>query len=111
MTVGSCTSSKASERAKRALPVVEARPISRSTPTTAMSTPVEMRWRRFWAVSTRVASVRGEACSTVSRLTPDLPQASAQAPEPTGLEEGNDLAPTQAPRRRHDERLGSTVVK
>ena len=42
-TVGSCTSSKASERANRAIPVVDGSKISSSTPTTAISTPVESR--------------------------------------------------------------------
>ena len=47
---------------------------------TAMSTPVEIRWRRFWGVSTRCTSIAGGACSTVSTLIPDLPQEPAQAP-------------------------------
>ena len=54
-TVGSWTSSNASDSAKRASPRVEPSATSRSRPTTPMSTPVESRWRRFSPDSTRSA--------------------------------------------------------
>ena len=52
VSVGSCTSSKASDSAKRAEPDVVGIKISRTTATTAISTPVEIRCRRFSAAST-----------------------------------------------------------
>ena len=52
--VGSCTSSKASDSANWAEPVVEVSPSSSSRPTMPISTPTEIRCRRFWADSTRV---------------------------------------------------------
>jgi hypothetical protein len=52
-TVGSCTSSKASESANFAEPLVAASRMISRTPTAPISTPVEIRCRRFSPDSTK----------------------------------------------------------
>ena len=67
-TVGSWTSSKASDKANRAVPDVAVKLITNSTPTIPISAPVESRCRRFATDSTAlpaalVAAVRGAGSS------------------------------------------------
>ena len=105
VTVGNCTSSNASDRANRALPVVDAKPIRRRTPTTLMSTPVEMRWRRFWAFR---PSHLGTRCCLFDRVDAHArpPSGTGPSARPYGLEEGNDLGDQRRRRdEEHDQRL------
>ena len=108
MTVGSCTSSKASESANLALPVVEASPISRSTPTT----------RDEYAGGDALAAFLGASrprCTSVRRRgLLDGINAHARPPSGTGpsardlrgLEEGHDLGDQRRRRdEQHDQRL------
>ncbi len=79
---------------------------------TAMSTPVEIRWRRFWGVSTRATSVAGAARSTVSTLIPDLPREPAQAPEfARGLRNGTILVTSAGAATNNTMSACNTVVR